>query len=58
MRAAFPSGLTWTGVTRAMPGVAAIAWLSRAVLACGEGSAAATISGASNPGPKPWAIVA
>ena len=27
-------------------------------LAVGEGSAAATISGASKPGPKPWAIVA
>ena len=58
MIAAWPSELTWTGLTRAMPGVAAMAWASRVVLVLGEGRAAATISGASKPGPKPLAIVA
>ncbi len=58
IRAAWPSGLTRAAVTRAMPGVAAIAPASRAVLAVGEGRAAATISGASKPGPKPRAIAA
>ena len=58
MSAARPSGLIRAGLTRAMPGVAAIAPASRVVLAVGEGSDAATISGASNPGPKPRAIVA
>ena len=56
--AALPSWLTRAGVTRAMPGVAAMAARSWVVPAAGEGSAAATISGASNPGPNPLAMVA
>jgi hypothetical protein len=56
--AAFPSVLRTTGVTEATPGVSRIAAARRAVLAPGAGSAAATITGASKPGPKPRAMVA
>jgi len=56
--AAFPSALRTTGVTAATPGVWPIAAARRAVLASGAGSAAATITGASKPGPKPRAMVA
>ena len=42
MSAARPSGLIRAGLTRAMPGVAAIAPASRVVLVVGEGSDAAT----------------
>jgi hypothetical protein len=45
-------------VTAATPGVCRIAAASPAVLAAGDGSLAATISGASKPGPNPLAIVA
>ena len=56
--AAWPSLLTTTGVTAATPGVAATAAASRAVSARASGSVAAMITGASNPGPNPCAIVA
>ena len=56
--AAFPSALRTAGVTAATPGVWPIAAARRAVLAPGDGSAAATITGASKPGPKPRAMVA
>jgi hypothetical protein len=62
--AAWPSRLTTTGVTAATPGVAATAAASFPVPAscpvpAGEsGSFAAMITGASNPGPNPCAIVA
>jgi hypothetical protein len=56
--AASPSPLTITGVTAATPGVAATAAASRVVSAFGSGSCAAMITGASNPGPNPCAIVA
>src|ERR1700733_362614 len=58
--AARPSGLIRGGVTAATPGTARTAPASRftAEPAAPGGSAAATISGASNPGPKPLAIVA
>jgi hypothetical protein len=58
--AACPSLLTTGGVAAATPGVLATAVSTRAmsVAAPSEGSAAATISGASNPGPNPRAIAA
>jgi hypothetical protein len=56
--AAAPSWLTITGVTAATPGVDRSASARRAVPAPGEGSLAATISGASKPGPNPLAMVA
>ncbi len=62
---AWPSGLVTGRVTRAIPGVPPTALASRAVAAAspepepepGPGSVAATMSGASNPGPNPCAIV-
>ena len=56
--AAFPSALRITGVTAATPGACRTAAASRAVLVSGAGSAAATITGASKPGPKPRTMVA
>ena len=52
-----PSGLTTGGVTWATPGVRATARSSAAPPAAGSRPAAATISGAPNPGPNPSAMV-
>ena len=57
--AACPSWLTIGAVTSAIPGVPAIAFCSASSLAWSEGvTLAATMSGASKPGPNPCAMVA
>ena len=57
--AACPSRLTTGAVTSAIPGVPAMAERSAPSLAWSDGvTLAATMSGASNPGPNPCAIVA
>ena len=57
--AACPSWLTTGGVTPAIPGVASMAPRSESSFGPSAGvTLAATMSGASKPGPNPWAMVA